>query len=377
MRENEIKTVGVVTMHKVINYGSFLQAYATQCIIEKLGYKCEIIDYDFPNEWHLDRGVCGSTGIRRKISNIIHKFGLKAGHRKKIKINRAVNRYLNLSKRYKNPYEIKNSPPIYDIYITGSDQTWNPKHTKGDDTFLLKFAPENAKKISFSASIAGKNLNEEYHLSFKELLNQYDHISIRDSGGNAIMKDLIGKDVRVTLDPTLMLNRKEWSEFAKNSKLNLPKNGYIIFYLITHSFDVTPYIYKLLKELQVNTGLKVYSFSKIPSSFGISHETCSDISVEDFIELFEKSSYVVTSSFHGTAFAVNFGIPLYSVIDSLDTTDDRQVSLLRKLEIEQCLVPLNKPFKEIQPSYNVEKEQNNLDTLRTQSLQYLTDSLSY
>lgn len=188
---------------------------------------------------------------------------------------------------------------------------------------------------------------------------------------------MIGKDVRVTLDPTLMLNRKEWSEFAKNSKLNLPKDGYIIFYLITHSFDVTPYIYKLLKELQVNTGLKVYSFSKIPSSFGISHETCSDISVEDFIELFEKSSYVVTSSFHGTAFAVNFGIPLYSVIDSLDTTDDRQVSLLRKLEIEQCLVPLNKPFKEIQPSYNVEKEQNNLDTLRTQSLQYLTDSLSY
>ncbi|TQP30073.1 polysaccharide pyruvyl transferase family protein, partial [Vibrio cholerae] len=253
-----------------------------------------------------------------------------------MKINRAVNRYLNLSKRYKNPYEIKNSPPIYDVYITGSDQTWNPKHTKGDDTFLLKFAPENAKKISFSASIAGKNLNEEYHLSFKELLNQYDHISIRDSGGNAIMKDLIGKDVRVTLDPTLMLNRKEWSEFAKNSKLNLPKDGYIIFYLITHSFDVTPYIYKLLKELQVNTGLKVYSFSKIPSSFGISHETCSDISVEDFIELFEKSSYVVTSSFHGTAFAVNFSIPLYSVIDSLDTTDDRQVSLLRKLEIEQC-----------------------------------------
>ncbi len=376
MKNRVLKKVGVVTMHKVINYGSFLQAYATQYIIEKLGYKCEIIDYEFPNEWHFERGVTGARGIKKYVSNIVHKFGIKPGHRKKIKLSKAVNKYLNLSKTYNNPSEIKKKPPIYDIYITGSDQTWNPKHTKGDDTFLLAFAPDSAKKISFSASIAGNNLNEEYKSSFKNLLIKYDNISIRDSGGNQVMKELVGKEVDVTLDPTLMMNRDEWSLFSKNRNSIYPNNGYIIFYLITHSFDVTPYIYELLKKLQEKTGLKVYSFSEIPSSFGINYKTCVDIGAEDFIELFEKSSYVVTSSFHGTAFAVNFGIPLYSVIDSLDSVDDRQISLLQKLKIDQCLVPLSKPFDEIQPIYDIEKEQRNLDKLRTKSLDYLLNSLS-
>lgn len=173
-----------------------------------------------------------------------------------------------------------------------------------------------------------------------------------------------------------MMSKDEWSLFSKNRKSRYSNNGYIIFYLITHSFDVTPYIYEILKKLQEKTKLKIYSFSKIPSSFGINYESCADISAEDFIELFEKSSYVVTSSFHGTAFAVNFGIPLYSVVDSLYTADDRQISLLQKLDIEQCIVPLNKPFEEIQPIYNMEKEQHNLDKLRASSLSYLYNSLS-
>ncbi|WP_275075572.1 polysaccharide pyruvyl transferase family protein [Providencia rettgeri] len=376
MEKKALAKVGVVTMHKVVNYGSFLQAYATQYVIEKLGYECDIIDYQFPNEWHFERGIIGKRGIKKNISNIVYKLGIRPGHRKKIKLEKAVNKYLNLSKKYSTPSEIKNNPPIYDIYITGSDQTWNPKHTKGDDIFLLAFVPNNAKKISFSASIAGNNLEEKYKSSFKKLLVKYDHISIRDSGGNKIIKELIEKEAPVTLDPTLMMNRNEWSLFSKNRDSIYSDNGYIIFYLITHSFDVTPYIYKLLKELQEKTGLKVYSFSEIPSSFNINYETCHDIGAEDFIELFEKSSYVVTSSFHGTAFAVNFGIPLYSVIDSLDTADDRQVSLLRKLEIDHCLVPLNQPFDEIQPVYDVKKEQLNLEKLRVSSFKYLESSLS-
>ncbi|WP_272515896.1 MULTISPECIES: polysaccharide pyruvyl transferase family protein [unclassified Providencia] len=376
MEKKALTKVGVVTMHEVVNYGSFLQAYATQYVIEKLGFECDIIDYQFPNEWHIERGIVGARGIKKNISNIVYKLGIKPGHRKKIKLNKAINKYLNLSKRYNNPTEIKNDPPIYDIYLTGSDQTWNPKHTKGDDTFLLAFAPDNAKKISFSASLAGNNLEEKYKSLFKKFLLKYDNLAIRDSGGNKIIRELIGKEANVTLDPTLMMNRNEWSLFSKNRDSKYSDNSYIVFYLITHSFDVTPYIYQLLKNLQEKTGLKVYSFSKIPSSFRINYEICHDIGAEDFIELFEKSSYVVTSSFHGTAFAVNFGIPLYSVIDSLDTTDDRQVSLLHKLEIEHCLVPLNKPFDDIQPVYNVEKEQLNLEKLRSDSFEYLKNSLS-
>lgn len=371
----KVLNVGVVTMHRVVNYGSFLQAYATQNVIENCGCKCEIIDYVFPNEWHYARGIEGQNFIKKTLSNFIYKLGIKSGHRKKLKLEKAVKKYLNLSKAYSTPDEINKKPPFYDIYLTGSDQTWNPKHTKGDPTFLLSFAPEQAKKVSFSASIAGNSISDEYKSSYSTGLKQYSSVSIRDSGGNNVIRQLIGHDVDVTLDPTLMMNKESWVSFSKNEKAIYPDSGYIVFYLITHSFDVTPYIYNLLKALQNETGLKVFSFCKIPEGFNINYELCSDIGAENFIELFEKSSYVVTSSFHGTAFAVNFGIPLYSVVNNINNTDDRQASLLKKLGIENCLVPIDTPFESICPAYNVELEQKKLDELRSESMRYIRAAL--
>ena len=120
----------------------------------------------------------------------------------------------------------------------------------------------------------------------------------------------------------------------------------------------------------------VYSFSKIPEKYEIEYSFCGDTTVEGFIQLFEYASYVVTSSFHGTAFAINFGVPLYSVVNELNGNDDRQASLLFGLGIENCLVPVGKSFEDISPIYDIDKEQNKLNTLREESLNYLKDSIS-
>ncbi|HEK0649270.1 TPA: polysaccharide pyruvyl transferase family protein [Proteus mirabilis] len=368
-------SVGILTMHRVINYGSFLQAYATQEIIKSLGFNCEIIDYMFPNKWHYDNGLHNYKNIKSIISDYIYRLGMLKSHRKRKEINIAINKYLNLSYNYKTPDDITKNPPIYDIYITGSDQTWNTKHTRGDTTFLLSFAPKNVKKISFSASIAGNCLDEKYKKDFKKYLSQYNRIAIRDSNGNKVINEINNSYAEVTLDPTLVFNRDQWSQFARNKKQIFIKSNYIIFYLITHSFDPRPYIYELLYFLQQKTGLKVYSFTKIPKEFNINYEDCSDLSVEHFIQLFENSSYVVTSSFHGTAFATNFGIPLYSVIDDINNQDDRQTSLLSKLEINNCLVSVGTKFEEIDPTYDIEREQKKLNELRSQSINFLKENL--
>lgn len=367
----EKKTVGVVTMHRVINYGSFLQAYATQKSIEKLGHLCEIVDYVFPNEWHYENGLRKPAGIKPYLSKFIYPLGLTKGHRKTKEINKAINNYLNLSKKYDRPEAIHLNPPVYDVYVTGSDQTWNPKHTVGDDVFLLAFSPENKSKISFSASLAGKNIKAEYLPVFKENLPKYNNIAIRDSNGNEAVKTIIGRCAEVTLDPTLMLNRDEWAEFGKNEAGVFEDKKYIVFYLITHSFDSTPYIYELLRDLQNKTGYHVYSFSKIPEQYGIKSDVCTDLSVEHFIQLYQKASYVVTSSFHGTAFAANFGIPMYSVVKDMEFDDDRQSSLLTKLGITNCLVPIGKNFDDVQPEYDVDSEQAKLEELRVISREYL------
>jgi len=371
---NEIKTVGVITMHRVINYGSFLQAYATQQLIIEMGYQCKIIDYLFPNEWHYNNGLTRSQGLKSFLSKYIYPLGLTKGHRKTKKINKAIKTHLLLTDFYKNPEELSLSPPDFDIYVTGSDQTWNPKHTKGDSSFLLSFVPAGKKKISFSASLAGKNINDEFRSVFESELPKYDSVAIRDENGNKVIEDILGRSASVTLDPTLMLNRRSWYDFAK-SEGKYKSQKYIVFYLITHSFNPTPYIYELLKELQTNTGYKVYSFSKIPSKYEIHHEVCSTIGVEEFIQLYMGASFVVTSSFHGTAFAVNFGVPLYSVIKNDNFADDRQASLLKKLDIENCLVPIGTKFEEINPKYDIDKQQEKLEELRSDSKNYLFGSL--
>ncbi len=372
---NNVKSVGVITMHRVINYGSFLQAYATQQIIESLNHKCEIIDYVFPNQWHYENGLKKPKGLKPYISEYIYPLGLTKGHRKRKEINKAINKYLKTSTKFNCPKDILEKPPVYDVYITGSDQTWNPKHTKGDETFLLSFAPNNTRKISFSASLAGKNIDSSYRNSFTNLLSKYDNISIRDENGNGVIRELLGREVEVTLDPTLVLDRNEWSRFGNNSFQKFRGKKYIVFYLITHSFDSTPYIYELLSELQKKTGFEVFSFSKIPNVYNIKHTVCSDLSVEHFIQLYEQASYVVTSSFHGTAFAANFGIPMYSVVKDLGFSDDRQASLLNKLGIENCLVPIGKVFKDIEPNYDIDIEQKKLATLRDKSIAYLTNNI--
>ena len=374
MKKNK-KTIGVITMHRVINHGSFLQAYATQKTIEKLGYVCEIIDYIFPNSWHYEKGLKKSNSLKSKIVKLTTSLGLTSGQRKKNRINNAIEKYLNLSKNsYQTPDEILKTPPEYDIYVTGSDQTWNPKHTFGDETFLLDFAGQNAKKVSFSASLAGKNMNEVYKEIFKRNLTQYRHISIRDKNGNIIINELLGKNAHLTLDPTMVLNKKEWSDFGKEKTNVFATEKYIVFYLITHSFDATPYIYEILKELQEKTNFKVYSFTEIPAQYNINYASCADMGVEAFIHLFETASYVVTSSFHGTAFATNFGIPLYSVVPAINNEDDRQGSLLKQLDIENCLVPIGKPFETINPNYDIEKEQHLLDILREDTILFLKNA---
>ena len=375
MNREERLRVGVITMHKVINYGSFLQAYATQKVIEDMGHICDIIDYDFPNEWHYENGLNKRMTFKTQISNVLYPLGIKKNHRKKKKILQAVYNYLNLSERFRNPNDILNSTLEYDVYITGSDQTWNPKHTKGDSIFLLSFAPENTKKISFSASLAANNLDLNYKYVFSKWLRKYTAISIRDANGNDVIKELTGKNAKVTLDPTLMLSRTEWIEFGKKCKEKTINESYIIFYLIKHSFDPTPYIYEILKELQKDSNLKVVSFTKIPAKYGIKYSNCSDISVEGYIKLFENAAFVVTSSFHGTAFAVNFGIPLYSVVPSLNSPDDRQSSLLKRLKLNNCIVPIGKKFDKISPLYDVQKQQKHLEEMRMESRDFLLDTI--
>ena len=124
-----MKKIGIITIHKIYNYGSVLQAYALQNVCESMGYIVEIIDYKFPNEYHRTKSNTKSVvllSFKEKLIKYLFLWKLYLQHKL---IRRFVYKYLNLSKEeYLSPQQLKDEPPIYDIYITGSDQVWNPRY---------------------------------------------------------------------------------------------------------------------------------------------------------------------------------------------------------------------------------------------------------
>lgn len=362
--------LGILTMHSVIHHGSVLQAYATQHFLEKEGYDAEIIDYQYPNIWHEQRGLnVFKPGLRTKIARLL---GLKPFYRGRKKIIRFQHKYYKLSKHYETPESIAKQMPIYDVYLSGSDQIWNPKFTCADSVYMFGFLPEGNRIVSFSSSFACKQLPQEFIPLYKKNLSRYDALSVRENQGKDIIQNLLGRTVSVTLDPTLMLGQNDWKRFVKDSSDN---GKYIYLYMLDYAFDPKPYIYELTKYFCKKLKLKVKTNVKIPDSYEIPFVDVSDAGIEDFLSYTCNAALVITSSFHGTAFAVNFGTPLLSVVPRKGQ-DDRLSSLLHNLGLENCIVEIGTNFDNITPYYNKGKEQEKLSNLRKASLEYIHTALN-
>ena len=370
-----MKTIGIITIHKVYNYGSILQAFALQTVCERLGFQVEIIDYRFPNAFHFAKMEREShqKNVKAFVLKFCYGFALYKQHRA---IDCFVSQYLHLSERkYASPDELKASPPQYDIYMTGSDQVWNPRYCYGDPSFLLHFVPAGRGKIAYAASIgnviAEKSIADEY----KKLLAEYQAISVRELSSRFLLQKLIHKDVPVVLDPTLLLSPSEWAKLMRKPQ---QQEKYILCYYLNYSFDPYPYVDQLTTYLHEQTGYKIVRIVRPPErllnrkmNFRVG------LAVGDFLSLIAGASLVVTTSFHGTAFALNFSVPLFSVVAHRDGTDSRQISLLESVGLGARVLALGDPYptKEQLPC-DYGEAQKKLELLRKDSLAFLKNSLN-
>lgn len=375
-----MKTLGIITIHKIYNYGSVLQAYALQEVCENLGFKVEIIDYTFPNDFQKSSTIDIKEKGKESHANEpkwIKTLFAKSLMRQHKKISNFVSSKLHLSNRtYNHPDELKNTPPVYDVYVSGSDQLWNPRFCKGDPSFLLHFAPDTSLKISYAASIGANIIPDSLKTYYTSLLSRYNRISIREASGQKLICNLADKKVSVVLDPTLLLNRDQWNHIACKDRIIHKK--YILCYFLNYSFDAFPYVNNLVKEIQRQTGYEIVHVARPPHVL----EFCNTYykigaSPEEFLSLIRDAEIVLTTSFHGTAFAVNFGRPLFTVVESKNSGDSRQVDLMKQLGLDRQIISINSQFPNYKNArYDVDKEQITLNYLRNNSLQFLTNALS-
>lgn len=371
-----MKKIGTITFHESINYGALLQTYALQYYLINQGYDSEVIDYR-----NSERGIKHMAFSRKVIHYIWHRVikRMLTGDSRQRKTTDFINRNIPLSKsKYTDFSKLHTTPPIYDAYITGSDQVWNPKNNSGDSSYFLTFAPKDKLKISYAPSFGVTVLNDKHKAKYKEWLLGIDYLSVRENEGQAIIRDLVNKNATITVDPTLLLEKEDWEKIAVPYRNKKP---YVLCYHMPGDKIVNGAISKIAKQIAKKNNWDVISIGKkeymklIPGNKKIF-----DAGPDEYVGLFKNASFVLTNSFHGTVFSIIFNKPFYVPINRTlpleKVLSSRISSLLNILSIEDRLISANEKIK-LDDSANIDyKVVNNLlSKARKDSQKFLIDAI--
>ncbi len=357
--------IGILTMHKVLNYGSALQAFALLHYIQSLGYDVELIDYIFPHKQKLSivrRVIRGAKSVLSGRYNMQNKF------------QKFYNDFYKCSKiTYNSPAELVSADLDYDIFITGSDQVWNPIHIKDDYSFFLPFVPENKLKYSYASSFSVSSLPNERKSIVKELLLKYDKVSVREKSSLDIVKDLTGITPEYVCDPTLLITKEEWRQITADCTFNIEK-PYILAYILKYAYNPYPDILNIIKKIRNELDVPVV-FLDGPKLDIKNVININNIAPLQFVNLINNAKYVITTSFHGTAFSLNFEKPFVSVIKNRSGFDTRMIDLLETVNADRAII-YNEDFN-IDLDFTYSEISVNLNRFRDKSIEYLNSILKH
>jgi len=297
--------VGIITFHRALNYGAVLQAYALGKALRNNNIDAKILDYrnkHTENNYEIKIIYPGSN-IIGMISNLLT---FKYRNEKNNKFKQFISDYLYLTDSALFT-SAQLSGTECDAYITGSDQVWNYKCSNktsfSDKSYFLDFVKDGSKKNSYAASFGFSDIPLEYKEQYKMLLEKYNKIAVREKQGAEIIKNLLGREVPVVLDPTLLLDIYEWDNISIKYK---QQEKYVLMYLMWHSPSLVAFAKKLAEE----NGFKLLFISdSILKRSGI--RNIHSVGPREWLGLFQNAAYIVTNSFHGAAFAINFNKELF------------------------------------------------------------------
>lgn len=333
--------IGIITLHKVLNFGSALQAYALQHFLEKQGYtETELIDYKYPNKFHKGKFKLDKPTIRIFLGTL-KDFIFNKRRDTNRRFRDFYKEYFNLSpQEYKSIEQIEKDPPLYDLYITGSDQVWNVNTLKNDPVMYCSFAPQNAEIISFGSSFTNKTLPVKYQEDVKRRLKRYKKIGVREQSSIEILIDLgltSHKEVMVTCDPTLLLTKEDYHELALKSELKI-EDDFILVYGLTYAYNPEPALSSIVDDVARQLNCKVYTLWFRHPHFKSEHKEIWGIGPCEFCYLFEHAKFIITSSFHGTMFSVINRKPFVSIVPRKNEKDTRIKDFLDKVGLKQNYV---------------------------------------
>lgn len=353
--------IGILTFINTLNYGAVLQAYALQEKIKNFGYEAEIIQYT--NETILNKEKGNSFKAMLNPRKIFKKLMMGSGIKRKEK---AFNEYEkeHIISGYKfdgnNIIEINK---YYDKFITGSDQVWNMDIIHNDWHFYLDFVDNPNKKISYAPSFGNIKFPVECKKKAGALLNDFSKLSVREASGKKLIKELTGKEATVVVDPTLLLTKQEWE-----SKIRfVPKMEHYILVYFPHNKKL---VFDFVEKLKSKTGLPVVYLSISPRKQSGTH-TIYDASPDEFLGWIKNADYVVTGSFHGTAFSINLEKQFFYEPLSKNGIEGRIDNIIRLTGIQNRCISDTK----LDDIIDYELVREKLNKIRNDSAMWLKNSL--
>ncbi len=357
--------IGILTFQKAINYGAVLQLYALQKIVRKLGVDTEVINYISPKLKNDYKIIRRNDGLKNLLASI---FCAKAFYERKRRFKVFEKKYFNLTDELYSKGDLSRICNEYDYLITGSDQVWNYTITNTDSTYMLDFVEDSNKKISYAASFGVAQIPDKLKVWYKNLLQDFKAISVREKQGQAIIKSLCNKEVSVVLDPTFLLTKKDWTKLNISDTKN---KKYILVYCLRRSNLLNEFA----EKLKAKTGFEIIVLNpRIRNIYDKSSAYSSG--PKEFIGLFMNAEYVLTNSFHGTAFSINFNKKFLVDLDinSAISTNSRLLNILSLLGLEDRIID-NIDIEKMYQDIDYSKVNTILDEERRKSINYLKMSL--
>lgn len=373
-----MRKVGIVTLYRGYNYGTSLQAYALKTVIESLGYKAEII-WSKENA-HSGRDIRLIKILRMGMRMLRHPQLFKTtfnGYKKSLgaPVDAEIKqKFIDFEEKYlqvigMSKCELKRYAKSKDTaaVVCGSDQIWSAAGANVEPLYYLRFAPQQ-KRVAYAPSFGASEIPSYNRAIIKKYISEFNRISVREDRGAEMIKDLLGIEVPVLVDPTLLLGWDEWriGETAKD---------YILLYFLDEpNDDVIAYIQQLNTHLDVDIYALPYRFEQYDKLPFIKYMMAGP---KEFVSLVANATLVVTDSFHGTAFSINFNVPFYTFARNYGGVQQtsRITSLLHILGLESQYIDGHQQDRKLMPTVDFKKANAVLTEQRKLAKSYLQEAI--
>lgn len=380
-----MKPIGLVTCYFHHNYGSMLQAYATEMIMQQMGLPFQTIACKAPINYMQENKI---LYIIKKL--LIADWKMRLG---KMKIERAkkenpmfaknweirnkafdqfAETFFHVSPYCKNREELTKMAENYSAFLVGSDQLWRTDSVE-HGYYTLEWVPDHIRKIAYSTSIGVKEVPWFQVEKNKRFMNRFDHIALREQSACDLVYKLTGRKVPVVLDPTLLFTGDQWLEIQQQEPLTNGK--YIFCYLLGDN----PSQREFIKRVKEKTEYKIVALQQlddyIPSDEGFADEA-PYVGPREFLNYIRNAEYVFTDSFHCSVFSIlykkNFFTFSRFAEGAKQSTNTRIDNLLHITGLEARRMTNDKTIEEVVNfKRNFDGVDEKLNALRKSSMDYL------